>query len=149
AVYTMGPGEHVFERFGHAAICVEHPVNAGRAPADRCYNYGTTDFQTPPQQIGWDFVRGKAKFWVSVWPRERMLQAYIAADRDVYRQVLVLSPSEQAQLERRLVHDSQEANRYYRYHHFDDNCTTRIRDVVDEAVAGRLLSHGKTDVGVT
>ena len=32
----------------------------------------------------------------------------------------------------------EEGAKYYRYHHFNDNCTTRIRDVLDRATGGRL-----------
>ncbi|HMR76374.1 MAG TPA: hypothetical protein PKD61_14725, partial [Polyangiaceae bacterium] len=74
-VYTMGQGEHLFERFGHAAICVT------RASQSRCYNYGTTDFGSPPEELGYAFLRGTAEFWVSVWDRDRMLQQYKKHDR--------------------------------------------------------------------
>ncbi|MCA9626780.1 MAG: DUF4105 domain-containing protein [Myxococcales bacterium] len=142
-VYTMGPGEHLFERFGHAAICVEERLRA------RCYNYGTTDFETPPQKIGWEFIRGNSRFWVSVWPKERMLRAYVASDRDVYRQVLPLDREQKLRVIGLLESDSREENRYYHYHHFDDNCTTRIRDVVDRATSGRFLQGADVSAGVT
>ena len=84
-VYTMGQGSDLFERFGHAAICVT------RAEGTRCYNYGTTDFASPPEELGWRFLRGDAKFWVSVWPLPRMLEVYRQHDRTVWRQRLPLS----------------------------------------------------------
>lgn len=142
-VYTMGPGRDFFERFGHAAICVEERARG------RCYNYGTTDFQTPPEKIGWEFVRGNSRFWVSLWDKDRMLRAYIAADRDVYRQVLPLSIEQKRRVILRLESDNREENRYYHYHHFDDNCTTRVRDVIDEATGGRLLREAGLSAQVT
>ncbi|MGE0321213.1 MAG: DUF4105 domain-containing protein [Polyangiaceae bacterium] len=142
-VYTMGPGRDLFERFGHAAVCIEE---RGRG---RCYNYGTTDFQTPPERIGWEFIRGSSRFWVSIWPEERMLRAYAAADRDVFRQVLPLTPEQTRRAITRLENDSREENRYYLYHHFDDNCTTRIRDIVDDATGGAFLNGADAGAGVT
>ncbi len=133
-VYTMGPGEHVFERFGHAAICVEQ---AG-APGGTCYNYGTTDFQTPAGEIGWDVIRGQSVFWVSTAPKERMLAAYIRADRDVYRQVLKLPPEQARALAKALADSATEERRYYIYHHFDDNCSTRVRDLIEAQVGAPL-----------
>ncbi|MBX3184286.1 MAG: DUF4105 domain-containing protein [Polyangiaceae bacterium] len=133
-VYTMGPGEHVFERFGHAAICVER---AG-APGGTCYNYGTTDFQTPAGEIGWDVIRGQSVFWVSTAPKERMLAAYIRADRDVYRQVLKLPPEQARALATALAASATEERRYYVYHHFDDNCSTRVRDAIEAQVGAPL-----------
>ncbi|MCA9640410.1 MAG: DUF4105 domain-containing protein [Polyangiaceae bacterium] len=142
-VYTMGPGKDLFERFGHAAVCVESRERG------RCYNYGTTDFQTPPEKIGWEFIRGNSRFWVAIWPRDRMLRAYISTDRDVFRQVLPLTPEQTRRVIARLEEDSREENRYYRYHHFDDNCTTRIRDVIDDATGGAFLKGADASAGVT
>lgn len=137
-LYTMGQGEHVFERFGHAAICVVHDRQPARS---RCYNYGTTDFGSPPEELGWAFLRGRARFWVSVWPLERMLRSYQKSDRTIWRQRLPLTPEQVARVEAKLEHDAHEDNRYYLYHHFFDNCSTRVRDIVDEVTGGRLGSE--------
>jgi hypothetical protein len=134
-LYTMGQGDELFERFGHAAVCVVHD----RAPArSRCYNYGTTDFGSPPEELGWAFLRGRARFWVSMWPLERMLASYEADDRTIWRQRLALSSEQVRRVTERLAHDAREDNRYYLYHHFYDNCSTRIRDVLDVASDGAL-----------
>ncbi len=131
-VYTMGQGQHLFERFGHAAICV---TQHGRS---RCFNYGTTDFGSPPEELGYAFLRGDAKFWVSVWARDRMLRQYVKHDRSVWRQRLSLPPDVARAVAARLEHDALPENRTYVYHHFRDNCSTRVRDVLDEASAGAL-----------
>lgn len=142
-VYTMGAGQDLFERFGHAAICVQRGVQT------RCYNYGTTDFGSPPQQLGWRFLRGDAEFWVSVWERERMLAAYVRSDRTVVRQRLALKPAVAERVARRLERDALPENRRYLYHHFDDNCSTRVRDVVDEALDGELRRRTAEPVSET
>ena len=142
-VYTMGQDSDLFERFGHAAICVT------RAEGTRCYNYGTTDFASPPEELGWRFLRGDAKFWVSVWPLPRMLEVYRQHDRTVWRQRLPLSAAEARAVAARLEHDALPANRYYRYHHFDDNCSTRVRDVIDEGTAGRLSADGRRSLAAS
>ena len=145
-LYTMGQGEHLFERFGHAAVCV---VDDRHPSTSRCYNYGTTDFGSPPQKLGWGFLRGNARFWVSVWPLDKMLATYVEADRTIWRQRLRLSPTEMAAFERRLASDAQEANRYYVYHHFHDNCSTRIRDILDDVTGGRLARGAERSLGTT
>jgi hypothetical protein len=128
-LYTMGPGEELFSTFGHAAICVRE--------TDRCYNYGTADFRTP-LPLTWSFVRGRALFWVSVLPTGAMLRYYASVDRAVWRQVLPLPPDQGDRLAQLLEDSTAENVKYYRYHHFNDNCTTRIRDLVDRAVGGTL-----------
>jgi hypothetical protein len=130
---TMGAGDALFSRFGHAAIC----VTDARAPSGRCYNYGTADFRTPVP-LTWDFLRGRALFWVAVDRLPRMLAAYAAEDRSVWRQRLRVSPEVARAIAEALEASTDERVRYYRYHHFRDNCTTRIRDVVDAATGGRL-----------
>lgn len=143
-VYTMGPGDDVFSKFGHAAICVHDE----RSPAGRCYNYGTADFTTPVP-LTWSVLRGRAQFWVSVTSLERMLATYAGYDRTVYRQTLELPPEAAAELARRLAHDARPENRFYRYHHFRDNCTTRIRDHLDAVTGGRLRAATSRPHNVT
>src|SRR5581483_2002964 len=85
-LYTMGAGDDLFSAFGHAAICVLDE----QSPRGRCYNYGTADFRTP-LPLTWDFIRGRARFWVSVADLPAMLWLYRQEDRTVYRQRLALS----------------------------------------------------------
>lgn len=132
-VYTMGQGDELFTHFGHSAICVTDEVS----PEGRCYNYGTADFSTPvPLTI--EFLRGRARFWVSRQDPARMVAAYAREDRTVWRQRLPLSPEQHLALSTRLERAASTEERYYRYHHFEDNCTTRIRDLVDEVLGGAL-----------
>lgn len=142
-LYTMGPGEDLFSTFGHAAICVRD----GRTPAGRCFNYGTTDFSTP-LPLTWDFIRGRARFWVSVVDLPTMLHFYRRADRTIWRQVLPLDGARAAKLAAALEASTDERVKFYRYHHFLDNCTTRIRDIVDAATEG-ALSRASRDRGRT
>ena len=142
-VYTIGAGDELFSAFGHAAICVTDE----RAPAGRCYNYGTADFTTPIP-LTWNFIRGRALFWVSTANAGWMLRYYASVGRTVWRQTLALSPEEATRVADGLAASAEEGAKYYRYHHFNDNCTTRIRDVVDRATGGRL-SRDPTDAGKT
>jgi hypothetical protein len=132
-LYTMGPGEELFSTFGHAAICVRDE----RTPLGRCYNYGTADFRTP-LPLTWSFVRGRALFWVSVLDGFSMLHYYQSVDRAVWRQTLALPPDRAERLAALLEASTDEKVKYYRYHHFNDNCTTRIRDLVNQALDGAL-----------
>lgn len=142
-LYTMGVGEHVTEKFGHAALCTRYPKNPRR---DRCYNYGTTNFKDPVG-MGWGFIRGRARFWVSVTSPAKMMDLYTYRDRDVFVQEIPLSEAQARRVAEKLHFDSLEANRYYRYHHYFDNCTTRVRDILDEQTGGALSRDSNTPVG--
>ncbi len=145
-LYTMGPGGDVFSRYGHAALCVRD----AESPEGRCYNYGTTDFSTPVP-LTWDVLRGRARFWVSVSPLDRMLAWYGAEgeNRTVWRQTIALSPEAFEALEQRLRDDLRPGSREYVYHHFLDNCTTRLRDHLDAVTHGALHRGAEVSHGVT
>ena len=63
---------------------------------------------------------------------------YEAADRDVWVQPLPLTTDEKRRLLARLEHDVQDAHKRYAYDHLTDNCSTRVRDALDEATGGKL-----------
>jgi hypothetical protein len=138
-VYTIGPGDDIFAHFGHSAMCVTDAAS----PKGRCYNWGTANFDTPVP-LTYEFVRGRAKFWVSVIDLPRMVEWYEEEDRTIWRQTLPLTSTEAAALAQTLNAATAEAVKYYRYHHFLDNCTTRIRDLTDGVEGGALrkLSEG-------
>jgi len=164
-LYTMGQGETLAERFGHAALCVCYPATPGEGclstrprrgrrsrgpsmPDDKCYNYGTTDF-SQPLSLGWGFLRGRAEFWVEAWKPARMMRAYMRKDRTLWLQRLDLPAEQRLEMARMLEHDDQPENRYYKYHHFYDNCTTRVRDIIDKAVGGKLREGTEGKPGPT
>jgi len=146
-LWTMGQGDLLVEKFGHAALCVcrqdQRPV---------CYNYGTTDF-THPLSLGWGFLRGNSEFWVEPWPRDRMLQYYLCKDRALSLQVIddtVLPAEQRRRIAEKLETDTPDptdAGLHYRYHHFYDNCTTRVRDIIDDGFGGRLREGSDKVVG--
>lgn len=124
----MGPDHDVlFREWGHAALCV----------GENCFNYGVTDFSRPARLLI-DVFRGQALFWVAVTPYESTLATYFAHDRSVFRQDLELTPEARSELLGRLAADLVPGASEYLYDHFDDNCTTRVRDYLDEAAGGAL-----------
>jgi hypothetical protein len=132
---TMGVGSLIWERHGHIALCVREADPRD----DRCYNYGIGDFGEP-LAMTWGFFRGTRSFWVGKQPYEPMLSFYRHADRTIWIQPLPLTPEQKTKVIARLEHDILDENRYYAYDHFWDNCTTRVRDVIDEAVGGKLAA---------
>ena len=137
---TFGVGERIFEKFGHAALCLNY-VETGREPV--CFNYGVTDFNEGSTMI-WSFLRTKQKFWVDPESWTDMIGFYTDEDRDIYEQVLPLTPEQARSLEREILTSLEDAHRYYHYDHFFNNCTTRLRDMIDRASAGKL--HTGSDV---
>ena len=137
-LYTIGPGDELFTKFGHAALCVT--LN-GRPPT-LCFNYGTTDFSRPVGLTA-DVLLGRAEFYVSVVEERDMLDSFRAQDRTIYRQALPLSDTEVMRLAQDLDEDVRPENRAYIYDHFLDNCSTKPRDLIDGVTDGALRAMAR------
>jgi hypothetical protein len=136
---TMGPGEELYARFGHTALRVRPAAADGEAVGgheDLVYNFGTTDFEQ--RGLVWRFLRGTTVFWVKAQPYEGTLVHYGNEDRSIFRQRLNLSPAQHAELAALLRWNAEPRNREYRYHHFNDNCATRPRDLIDRVTGGAV-----------
>jgi hypothetical protein len=141
-LWTFGRGDEVWSKFGHAALC----IYVDWAPEGRCYNYGTGDFDNPVQLMT-TFLRGRAIFWVSTQSAGGMKRFYQEQDRTIYVQRLPLSPERAEEMVDRLEHDVQPENREYVYHHYYDNCTTRVRDHIDVVTDGALSAGSNRPYG--
>jgi hypothetical protein len=141
---TMGIGSLIWERHGHIALCVHYDDPRD----DRCYNYGIGDFHHP-LAMTWGFFRGNGAFWVGKSSVSEMLSIYQYADRTIWVQPLPLSAAQKRQIIDKLEYDILDAHRYYAYDHFWDNCTTRVRDVIDQASGGQLSSMREPTDGRT
>jgi len=131
-VMTMGPGDMVWERFGHNAIWVHDP----RTGTDLAYNYGMFDFAQ--ENFLKNFIQGRMEYWVSGIDAGATLQHYASYDRAVTVQELNLTPAQAAELARLLAVNELPQNRFYRYDYYRDNCSTRVRDAIDRVLGGRL-----------
>lgn len=134
-LYTFGRGELIFEKFGHTALCLDYN-ELSRETA--CFNYGVTDFTIPGKTLAWRFIRGQQVFFVEAIPVSGMIAFYKREDRTIWRQRLPLSETEARAVEAKLLSDLDPKNGSYIYDHFVDNCTTRLRDIIDNATNGRL-----------
>jgi hypothetical protein len=131
---TFGVGEVVFEKFGHAAICLRY-----REPGldTTCFNFGVSDLHQGVPML-WEFLRGEKEFWVEPLSYAGMLAFYEAEDRDIYVQTLPLTRDQSRELEETLWSSLDGPDSRYHYDHFFENCSTRIRNVLDKATRGAL-----------
>ena len=60
SLVTCGPGEELYEAFGHTAIRIYDPSLG----FDAVYNYGTFDFNQP--NFYWNFVQGRSLYMLAV-----------------------------------------------------------------------------------
>lgn len=129
---TMGQGDEVWEKFGHNAIWVHDPVHG----TDWVYNYGVFDFDSPGY---WSrFVKGNWIYQLAVSDIYRTILAYQYMDRTVVAQELNLTPEQALELRDFLEWNSRPENVEYLYDYYRDNCSTRVRDVIDSVLGGAL-----------
>ena len=131
SVATIGPGDGLAYMGGHSALAVVDK----RLEQGRLYNFGVIEFSP---DLMMSFVLGKLDFHADEASIIATYDAYRALDRDVRVQVLDLTPAQALHAANALAVGVLPQNRTYRYHHFDDNCATRPRDIVDRALGGAL-----------
>lgn len=134
-VLTFTPAEHPFLMFGHTSIWI-HDERQVEKDRDLVYNFGTFDFGSP--KVVPYFLLGRLPYWLSIAPLDWTLATYGNEGRGVRAQELALSAEEVDTLERLLIERAKPEHRLYAYGYTADNCTTRVRDIVDEATKGAL-----------
>ncbi len=135
---TMGPGDAVWEKFGHNALWIRDP----RTGMDVAFNWGVFDFASSdflPR-----FLRGDMLYWMEAYPAAPMVEYYVASDRSVWAQELDLTPAQKRDLLDFVSWNAREENRFYRYDYFLDNCSTRVRDALDRVLGGAIRAATDT-----
>src|SRR4051794_11899324 len=129
---TMGPGDEVWEKFGHNAIWVHDPARG----TDPAYNYGMFDFRQ--KNFILNFARGRMLYWMEGFDAFVTLDHYRMLNRSVWAQELNLTPEQARRVRDLMEWNEQPENRFYRYDYYRDNCSTRVRDVLDRVLGGQL-----------
>ncbi|HYH98962.1 DUF4105 domain-containing protein [Hyalangium sp.] len=131
SLVTFSPGDDVASWWGHGSLVVEDR----RLGAARLYNYGMFSFDST--MLG-RYAMGRLEFWVAEAGPSGTYRYYRAMNRDVRLQELNLTPAQRVEIGRLLADNVLPQNREYLYHHYNDNCVTRLRDMIDRAVGGQL-----------
>lgn len=131
---TMGYGDEIWERFGHNAIRI---VDASRG-TDSVYHWGAFDFAQP--HFLRRFMTGDTEYWMKGEVIAETMAQYHYLNRSVWAQELDLTPAERIAVRDYIAWNARPENLYYRYDYYLDNCSTRVRDILDRAVGGQLES---------
>lgn len=128
SILTCGTGAELYSLYGHTALRINDPVNQ----IDIVYNYGTFDFSTP--NFYGKFVKGDLQYFVSTSTFEEFNYNYVYDNRDIFEQQLNLSQSQKQQIYNELIDVLSSEKRFYTYKFIDRNCTTMVRDVVNNVL---------------
>jgi hypothetical protein len=133
---TFGAGDAIHQYFGHNAMVVTDRARGMEA----MYNFGMFGFG--PDMLP-KYLQGKLDFWAAVTPVEETYARYIESNRGVRVLELNLPPERKLRLAQRLAFFVRPENRVYRYDHYRDNCSTKLRDLIDEALDGELKAQNE------
>jgi hypothetical protein len=131
-IAVMGPGDQLYFWWGHAALVIDDELT-GRS---RFYDYGVFSFEA--EHFFTNFAFGRLYYLCAVSPADRNIAVYINTNRDVTLYTLDLPPEKRLEIRDFVETNALPENRTYNYHHFKDNCSTRIRDIIDIAVDGQF-----------
>lgn len=131
SLLTCGPGEELYSTFGHSAIRLSDPAHG-----DIVFNYGTFSFNQPNFYLR--FARGRLLYHLSVESYSGFRDYYIATGRSIIEQELNLTLAQRQRLYDLLAENHKPENREYAYHFFYDNCSTRIRDIIEKALNNNI-----------
>ncbi len=124
SLLTCTPGDELYSTFGHSAIRIVDSSSV----SDIVYNYGTFNFDDDGFYL--KFAQGKLLYYISTEYFSDFKYLYEATGRGITEQVLNLTPAEKITVQNFLNNNLKEANKYYKYDFFLDNCTTRLRDII-------------------
>ena len=142
SLLTCSPGSEIYEHYGHTAIRYRDMRNG----VDMAFNYGMFSFKTPNFMMR--FVKGETDYQLGIVPYDLFEKEYLERGSSITEQVLNLNDDEKQRLFDLLKENYRFENRTYRYNFFYDNCTTRARDKIEEAVGGKIRYKALPD-GVT
>ena len=148
-VLTFGPGDHPFYKFGHDAIWIHDSSAPPRdsLKRDAVYNWGTFAFGDPA--LIPKFVQGRFLYWLSTAPITWTVRAYQGENRSVDAQELNLTAAQKRELKRLVDENAKEENKHYKYDYYRDNCATRVRDMIDRVIGGKLKEASQAPASMT
>jgi hypothetical protein len=125
----------LFQVFGHIAISVKDYATG----FNKVYSYGGFDFNT--ENFYWKFITGQLPYRMTESNMQEMLLEYGPQyeNRSVTEYELDLSPDQVQKIYQYLENNIQPPNNTYQYKFFYDNCSTRIRDVLNNTLGKSLL----------
>ena len=124
SLITCGPGQDLYSIWGHTGVRVTDTTRH----IDVVFNYGTFDDSDPLFYLR--FTRGLMMYAVAPFSYADFMEEYRVEKRSVTEQVLDLSCPEKTALAKALWINTDPQNKFYPYHFYADNCTTRARDMI-------------------
>jgi hypothetical protein len=122
----------LYEAFGHSAIRISDPDQG----LDVVYNYGVFDFNQ--ENFYLNFAKGNMLYRLGTSQTADFIFSYRYYGRTVREQLLNLDSAERIAVFQYLDRNLLPENRNYLYNYFRNNCSTKIPEMLDSALGGRI-----------
>lgn len=142
SLLTISKGSPLYSWFGHSALVVQTPD--GRRIA---FDYGTFSFAS--DHFIRNFVMGRLWFLCLSSYADSRLDELESDGRSATAVDLPLTAAQKKAIITFLNENTDREHREYLYHHYKDNCATRLRDIIDRATGGEFRRWAESRKGLT
>ena len=139
SLVTYGPGAEVWELFGHNSLWIEDEATG----LDHTFSFGYFELDRPGFHR--DFAEGIMLYFGAASDSETEFARYRHVDRAIRVQRLNLTPEQVRHLYRLLDEAIFPQPQYYQYDYYRANCSTWLRDLLDEVLDGALAEQLKSE----
>jgi hypothetical protein len=129
---TIGSDHAIDTRFGHILL----RVLDAESGMDDVYDFGVADFQRPGFIA--EVAMGRARFGVRRSSAQIRFESYALRDRQIDTQRLNLTDDQITYLIEKLEWNLLPENVEYAYDDVGDNCSTRLRDLLNDVTGGAV-----------
>jgi hypothetical protein len=135
-----GPSDEIFIWWGHAALIVEESNGTAFTYDWGIFDYPGDDFLTA-------FLQDKIRYRSAKSYTQFDIKPYFDEDRDIIVYTLDLDAAGKERIIRYAEENVLPENCWYAYDDFTDNCSTRIRDIIDMGTNGQLRIWAENEKG--
>ncbi|BDD05332.1 lipoprotein N-acyltransferase Lnb domain-containing protein [Aureibacter tunicatorum] len=128
SILTCESGPALYEAFGHSTFRIKDP----KLGIDKIYNYGVFDFNAPNFYV--KFCQGKMDYMLGTSATSRYFRMYKYHNQGIREQILNLGHDDVKKVYAYLENNAKDENKFYRYDFFFDNCATKLKVVLEEAI---------------
>lgn len=134
---SVDVGDSVWDNFGHTALRMLDENNN----TDNVFNWGYFSLNGGVVSFSYNFFKGIMNYSLVANSPGFEFAQYRRQERSVWQDKINLTNAQKEILYRRLMWNLEPENIVYPYQYFFDNCTTKVRDYLDEALGGAISSQ--------